>query len=65
VGEEVEAGVLDRDRAFKQLGEGGADLLDALAVQDELGESAVDLQRTLEAPVLGVDDPLEEGSHEV
>ena len=65
VGEQVEAGILDGDRALEQLGQGGTDLLDALAVQDELGEAAVDLQRPLQAPVLGVDDPLEQRRHEV
>jgi len=65
VGKQVEARVLDRDGALEQLGEGGADLLDALAVQDQLGEAAVDFHRSLEAPVLGVDDPLEEGRHQV
>jgi len=65
VGEEVEAGVLDDNGALEQLGEGGADLLDALAVQDQLSEAPVDVYRPLEAPVLGVDDPLQKGCHQV
>src|SRR5207249_7704006 len=43
VGQEVEAGVLDHDRALQQLRQSAADLVHALAVEDELGEAAVDV----------------------
>ena len=65
VGQEVKARVLDHDRALQELGQRAADLVHALAVEDELGEPVVDLDRSLESPVLGVDDPLEERGHQV
>ena len=65
VREEMEARVLDHHRALEQLGQRAADLVDALAVEHELGEAPVDLDRALEAPVLGVDDPLEQRGHQV
>src|SRR4051794_19538523 len=55
VGEQMEARVLDDDGALEEVGQRAADLVDALAVEDELGEPAVDLDRPLEAPVLCVD----------
>ena len=63
--EQVEAGVLDDDSAFQQLGEGAADLVHPLAVEHQLGETAVDLERLLQPPMLGIDDPLEKRSHDV
>ena len=63
--EQVEAGVLDDDSALQQLGQRAADLVHALAVEDQLGEAAVDLERLLQAPVLGVDDALEKWGHDV
>ena len=65
VREKVEARVLDADRALEEIGQGATDLVDALAVEDELGEAAVDLHRALQAPMLGVDDSLEKRRHEV
>src|SRR5207302_6107889 len=53
MGEKVEACVLDHDSALEEVGQGAADLVHALAVEDELGEAAVDLDRALQAPVLG------------
>ncbi len=65
VRQEVEACVLDHDRAVEQVGKSAANLIDALAVEDELGEAAVDIDRPLQPPVLGVDDPLEQRRHQV
>ncbi len=65
VREEVEARVLDHDRALEQLSQRAADLVDALAVEHELREAPVDVERALEAPVLGIDDPLQERGHQV
>jgi len=65
VGEKMKASVLDDDSALEQVGERAADLVHALAVEHELGESAVDLDRALQPPVLGVDDSLEQGLHQV
>src|SRR5438270_8700408 len=65
VSEEVEARVLYDDSALEQVGERAADLVHVLAVEHETGESAMDLDRALQAPVLGVDDPLEQGRHQV
>ena len=65
VGEQMEARILDDDSAFEELGQGAADLAHAFAVEDHVGEAPVDLDRTLEPPVLGVDDPLEQRRHEV
>src|SRR5713226_7806162 len=64
VREEVEARVLDHDRALEQLSQRAADLVDALAVEDELREAAVDVERALQAPVLGIDDALQQGGHQ-
>ena len=61
----MKASVLDDDSALEQVGERAADLVHALAVEHELGESAVDLDRALQPPVLGVDDSLEQGLHQV
>ena len=58
VRQQVEARVFHRDRAAEQLAQRPADLVDALAVQHQLGETAVDVHGALQAPVLGVDDPL-------
>ena len=63
--EQMEAGVLDDDSALEQVGQGPADLVHALAVEDELGEPAVDLDRALQPPVLGVDDAFEQRRHQV
>ena len=63
--EQMEARVLDHDSALEQPGQRGADLLDALAVQHQLGETPVDVERALEAPVLGVDDPFQKRGHQV
>ena len=65
VSEQVEACIFDHDRALEEVGQRAADLVHALAVEDELGEPVVDLDRSLESPVLGVDDPLEQGGHQV
>ena len=63
--QQVEARVFHRDRAAEQLAQRPADLVDALAVQHQLGETAVDVHGALQAPVLGVDDPLEQRRHQV
>ena len=65
VGQEVEARILHHDGALQQVGESAADLIHALAVQDELGEPPVDLDRALQAPMLGVDDSFQEWRHQV
>ena len=65
VGEEVEACILHDDRALEEVGQRAADLVHAFAVENDVRESAVDVERSLEAPVLGVDDPFEERRHQV
>ena len=65
VGEQVEGGVLDHHRAAEEVRERLCDLVQALAVQDQLGEAAMDRHRLLQAGVLSVDDPLQERLHQV
>src|ERR1700674_1240154 len=65
MGQKVEARVLYRYGALQEVGQRAADLVDALAVEDQLGEAPVDLDRALEPPVLGVDDPFQQRGHEV
>ncbi len=65
VGEEVEGRVLDHDRAAEQFGQRPRDLIQALAVEDQLGETAMDRDRLLQPGVLGIDDPLQQRLHQV
>jgi len=48
MGKQVEARVFDHDRALEQVGERAADLCDAFAVEHQLGEAPVDLERSLQ-----------------
>src|SRR5260370_21281757 len=52
--EEVEARVLDHDCALEQLGQRATDLVDALAVEHQLPEAAVDVNGALQSPILPV-----------
>ena len=64
VGEEVEARVLDHDRALEQLGQSAADLGHAFpSSTSSVKRRWISIER-FEAPVLGVDDPLEERGHQ-
>ena len=64
-GQQPEAGVLERDRALDQLTERLHDGIEALAIEGQVGELAVDLDRMPELRVLGVDDPFEDGRHDL
>ena len=65
VGQQVEGGVLDHHRAAEEVGQRLGDLVEALPVQDQLGEASVDRHRLLQARVLSVDDPLQQRLHEI
>src|SRR5258708_36910831 len=65
VGEEVEARILHGDRALQKVGESATDLVYAFAIEDQLGEATMDVDRALQPRMLGVDDSLEQRRHQV
>jgi len=53
------------NRALDQLAQRLDDRLEALAVESEVGELRVDLDRAAKLAVLGVDDPLQDRVHDL
>ena len=57
--------ILEGDRALHHIPQGAHDRLQALPVQRQLGELPVDVDRAAELDVLLVDDPLQDGAHDL
>ena len=63
--QQVEVDVFQRDRALDQLTQRLDDRLEALAVEGQVGELAVDLDGAPKLGILGVDDPFEDRVHDL